>query len=83
MSGTARRTIVGTPTGNPDSAGWLTEVDWAPNGKNGGVSWLPDWLNMKLSLQHVFYTRFDGTQIGASANGSTCFLAWFAVPLNN
>jgi hypothetical protein len=38
---------------------------------------------MKLSLQHVFYTRFDGTQVGASANGSTHFLAWFAVPLNN
>ena len=75
--------MIGTPTGNPNSAGWLVEADWAPNGKANGVSWLPDWLNFKLSLQHVLYTRFDGTDVGASGNDSTFFLAWFAVPLNN
>jgi hypothetical protein len=25
----------------------------------------------------------DGTDVGASGNDSTYFLAWFAVPLNN
>jgi hypothetical protein len=81
--GSTDPTIVGTPTGNPNSAGWLGEADWVPKGKAGGLSWLLNWLNMRLSVQHVIYTRFDGTQVGASGNDSTYFLAWFAVPLNN
>jgi len=74
--------MIGTPTGSPNSAGWLGEFDWAPNGNAGGVSYLPDWLNVKLSMQHVIYTHFDGTSVGATGNDATFFLAWFAVPFN-
>lgn len=67
------------PTSSPNSAGWITEADWTPGGKPD--SFMPEWLNLKLSLQYVDYTKFDGTTQGASANDNLYALAWFAVPL--
>ena len=65
--------------GSPNSAGWLTELDWTPGGKDG--SFLPDWLNVKVSLQYVAYTKFNGTTQNASANDTFYGLIWWAVPL--
>ena len=69
-----------TPSGSPNNAGWIGEIDYTPSGK-AGPSFLPPWLNVKLSAQYVAYTRFDGTSSGASANDTLYLLAWWAVPL--
>jgi hypothetical protein len=79
--GTTDATIFGTETGSPNSAGYIVEVDWAPNGKPG-ASFLPNWLNVKFSAQYVGYTRFNGQVAGASSNNDIFFSAWWAVPLN-
>ncbi len=72
--------LYGTANGSPNSAGWVGEVDYVPSGKLG--SYLPSWLNVKLQLQYVAYTRFDGTTRNASDNDTFYALLWFAVPLN-
>ena len=51
-----------------------------PSGKLG--SYLPSWLNVKLQLQYVVYTRFDGSSVNASDNDTFYGLLWFAVPLD-
>jgi len=60
----------GTAGGSPDSAGWIAQLDYVPWGK-------PDaplsWLNGRISLQYVAYTKFDGQTFGASDN-NTLFL---------
>ena len=62
-------------------AGWIGEIDWAPNGRPG-ETFLPSWLNIKFQAQYVAYTRFNGTSSDASANNNLYLLAWWAVPLN-
>lgn len=69
-----------TASGSPNSAGWITELDYTPNGKPEG-SYLPPWLNLKLAAQYVSYNKFDGTSTGASANNTAYLLAWWTVPL--
>src|SRR5262249_23235520 len=54
--GTGDRAFVGFASGNPNSAGWIGELDYTPTGK-GEDSILPKWLNLKLALQYVGYTR--------------------------
>jgi hypothetical protein len=78
--GSADAALYGTANGSPNSAGWVGEVDYVPSGKLG--SYLPSWLNVKLQLQYVAYTQFDGSQQGASNNNTFYSLLWFAVPLN-
>jgi hypothetical protein len=72
--------LYGTANGSPNSAGWVAEADYVPSGKLG--SYLPSWLNVKLQLQYVAYTRFDGSSVNASNNDTFYGLLWFAVPLN-
>ena len=62
----------GTSTGNasPDSSGFITELAYVPFGKPDSP--LP-WVNGRLALQYVAYTKFDGTSTGA-ANNNTIFL---------
>jgi hypothetical protein len=72
--------LYGTPNGSPNSAGWVGEVDYVPSGKLS--SYLPSWLNVKLQLQYVAYTKFDGSTRNASDNDTFYGLLWFAVPLN-
>ncbi len=65
-------TIAGSATGSPDSRGYIAELDYLP------------MLNVKLQLQYVGYTRFNGgvadyAGIGRSAAGNNTLyaLAWF------
>jgi hypothetical protein len=78
--GSSDAALYGTANGSPNSAGWVGEVDYVPSGKLG--SYLPSWLNVKLQLQYVAYTQFDGSEQGASDNNTFYSLLWFAVPLN-
>lgn len=52
-----------TPNGDPDSAGWVAELDYLPWGKPDSP-W--NWLNLRLALQYTAYSRFDGSAVGAS-----------------
>jgi hypothetical protein len=68
---------------SPNSAGWIAEADYLPF-NHGGPSFWP-WLNMKIGLQYVLYTEFNGGTTnfdGAGRNGhdnNTLFaFAWFA-----
>ncbi len=75
--------IGGSANGSPNSDGWTAELDYMPF-NNGGPSFWP-WLNAKLSLQYIAYTRFNGGRtnydgFGRSASdNNTLFLsAWLA-----
>ncbi len=73
----------GSATFSPNSNGWIGELDYIPF-SHGGPSFWP-WLNMKLGLQYIYYTKFDGGSTnfdgaGRSAHdNNTLFLfAWIA-----
>lgn len=70
-------------TASPNSNGWIGELDYIPF-SHGGPSFWP-WLNMKLGVQYIYYTKFDGASsnfdgTGRNAhNNNTLFLfAWLA-----
>jgi hypothetical protein len=70
-------------TSSPNSNGWIGELDYIPFSYGGPSSW--PWLNMKLGVQYIYYTKFDGTSTnfdgaGRNAhNNNTLFLfAWLA-----
>ena len=49
--------VVGSSNGQPDSGGIITEIDYLP------------WLNTKLSLQYVAFTKFNGGTTNYDGNG--------------
>jgi hypothetical protein len=68
---------------SPNSTGYVFELDYIPF-NNGGPSFWP-WLNMKLGVQFVHYTKFNGASTnfdGAGRNArdnDTLFaFAWLA-----
>ena len=63
--------MVGSLANNPDSRGFIGEINYLP------------WLNTKLQLQYVRYTKFnglsndyDGAGRNASDNDTLYLLAW-------
>jgi hypothetical protein len=63
--------VAGNANGNPASRGYIAELNYLP------------WLNTKLQLQYVGYSKFNGAAtnyagIGrnASANNTTYLLIW-------
>jgi hypothetical protein len=73
----------GSATASPNSSGWIGELDYIPF-SHGGPSFWP-WLNMKLGVQYIYYSKFNGGTTnfdGAGANArdnNTLFLfAWLA-----
>ncbi len=62
--------------GSPNSAGYIAEIAYVPSGKLG--SWVPSWINARLSLQYTAYTQFNGTTVNASDNNSVFALLWLA-----
>ena len=82
VSGTADPTLYGTRTGLPNSNGYILEADWLPFNKNGGPSFYP-MSSLKLALQYIGYTKFDGAKLNydgsgrnASANDTLFLEAW-------
>ena len=55
-------------TGSPDSNGFVLQADYFPLNLGGGPSF---WSrsNIKLSLQYVIYTRFDGARTNFDGAG--------------
>jgi hypothetical protein len=64
-----------TPTGQPNSDGYIAELAYTPFGKPDS---LIKWGNVRLALQYVGYTRFDGSPRDASANNTVYISLWAA-----
>lgn len=52
---------------SPNTDSWTIEADYMPF-NHGGPSFWP-WLNMKLGLQYVWYTKFNGAASNYDGNG--------------
>jgi hypothetical protein len=82
--GTSDTTLyAGLANNSPNTTGWSAELDYMPF-NHGGPSFWP-WLNMKIGIQYILYTKFDGgvhniDGAGRSAsNNNTLFLFdWIA-----
>jgi hypothetical protein len=70
-SGSRDPAIFGSASGKPDSEGYVLELAYVPFGKSKAPSFIS---NLRLALQWVGYTRFDGETRGASSN-NTLFLS--------
>jgi hypothetical protein len=65
--------VIVSANGSPDTRGWIAEVNYVP------------WLNVKISAQYTFYSKFngggsnyDGLGRSASDNNALYLLLWFA-----
>jgi hypothetical protein len=65
--------VITSANGSPDTRGWMAEANYLP------------WLNVKLSVQYTWYTKFnggdhnyDGAGRNAADNNSLYLLLWFA-----
>lgn len=65
--------VVTSANGSPDTSGWIAELNYVP------------WLNVKLSAQYTWYSKFngagsnyDGVGRNASDNNALYLLLWFA-----
>jgi hypothetical protein len=74
LNGTSNATYsAGSANNSPNSSGWSLELDYLP------------WQNVKLALQYVAFTKFngassnfDGTGRNASDNNTLYIFAWLA-----
>ena len=76
--------LTGSANGKPNSNAFSFEADWVPFGK--ADSWLQPLVNLKLGIQYIAYTQFNGgnngydgvTNRSASANNTLFLFAWLA-----
>ncbi len=71
-TGVATGAVTGSANNSPNSSGYIFEANYLP------------WLNVKLQLQYVYYTKFnggstnyDGTGRNATGNNVLYLLGWF------
>lgn len=70
-TGSTDAALWGTANGSPNSAGIVAELMYVPWGKPGSPV---NWANMRVGLQYVAYTKFDG-QTAHAADNNTIFLS--------
>ncbi len=63
--------------GSPNSNGWIAEIAYIPFISSQAAGW--PWFNLRLGLQYTWYTEFNGTSAGASANNTLFLYAWVAM----
>lgn len=75
--------ITNSASGKPDTNAFLIEADWVPFGHQD--SWAAPFANMKLGLQYIVYTQFnggttnyDGFGRNASDNNTLYAFVWLA-----
>ena len=81
--GTADSTLYsGNTEGKPNNTEFIAEADWIPFGKDN--SWGRPFANLKLGVQFIHYTTFDGgntnyggSGLNASGNDTLYAFAWF------
>lgn len=74
-SGSTDAAYWGPPGGNPGSSGAIAEIAYVPFGKPGSPI---AWGNLRLALQYVAYSEFNGQGHGASAQNTIYLSAWAA-----
>jgi hypothetical protein len=67
----------GFANNSPDSDGWMAELDYIPFAASKAPGW--PWFNCKIGLQYIYYSKFNGTTIGAQDNNTLFLHAWFAM----
>jgi len=67
IAGSADPVRLGTLDGSPNSKGWIAEVGCPPSDNSGSPL---NWFNVRLSLQFVAYSEFDGSSRNASHNNT-------------
>ena len=70
-------TDLGFQGGSPSTNGWIAEIAYIPFMSSLAPGW--PWFNVRLGLQYTWYTEFNGTSIGASANNTLFLYAWMAM----
>jgi hypothetical protein len=70
ITGSSDPIRLGTLDGSPNSNGFITEIDYVPS--DNARSPL-NWFNVKLSLQFVSYSEFEGTAHDAAHNNTVLF----------
>ncbi len=73
--GTADPALWSTLNGSPNSDGYVLELAYSPWGKPKSFI---GWGNLRLAVQYIGYTRFDGTTRGASRNNTLYPNLWIA-----
>lgn len=75
--------VNGSANGRPDSNGLMVEADWVPFGKSDSIA--APWVNLKVGIQAIAYTRFnggttnyDGFGRSANANDTIFLFSWLA-----
>jgi hypothetical protein len=77
--GSSDKAYWGTASGSPDSAGWVLELDYVPWGKPESPLM---WLNGRIALQYIAYSRFDGSAADSSDNNTVLLNLKMGVALN-
>jgi hypothetical protein len=75
--------VTGSANGKPDTNAFLIEADWVPFGKEN--SWGAPYANLKLGIQYIAYTKFNGSSSNydgfgrnASDNNTLYAFLWLA-----
>jgi hypothetical protein len=83
VTGNQDATLNGTPTGTPNSDGWIAEIAYLPFMHGGPAFW--PWANARIGLQYTLYDKFNGGRFNFdgsgrnSADNNTLFLyTWIA-----
>lgn len=74
LAGTPDAALYGTPSGSPNSSGWVLEAAYLPF-MHGGPSFWP-WFNARVGLQYTVYNKFDGATRGAGDNNTLFLYTW-------
>ncbi|MDA8230049.1 MAG: hypothetical protein M0006_01785 [Magnetospirillum sp.] len=67
---------ISSPNGSPNTRGYITELAYVPFGKPDSPI---NWGNLRLQLQYVGYTEFNGTSAHASDNNTLYLNVWIAL----
>ena len=62
---------------SPNTNGWIAEIAYIPFISSQAPGW--PWFNARIGLQYTWYTEFNGTSVGASANNSLYLYLWMAM----
>ena len=74
--------LTGSNNGSPDSRGYTLQLEWIPFGQTN--SYLRPWVNVRIGLQYVGYTTFNGGATnydgsGRAASDNNTLFAYFWV----
>jgi hypothetical protein len=63
--------------GSPNTRGFIAEIAYIPFSLSQAPLW--PWFNVRIGLQYTWFTEFNGTSVGASANNGLYLYLWAAM----